>query len=125
MDKPKLTRNRVILAFAIAGIADLIQFPITAATATGLLSIPGEAADVLVDCVVMVATSMLLGFHWVLLPSFFLEAIPGPDLLPTWTACVAYVVWRRKKEQAQPPPLRPVVDVEDVQVITDRQTPPT
>jgi hypothetical protein len=125
MDKPKLTQNRIILAFAIAVIADLVQFPITAVTATGLLSVQGELADFLVDCVVMVATTMLLGFHWVLLPSLFLEAIPGVDLLPTWTACVAYVVWRRRKEQAQPPPLCPIVDVQDVQVISERPTPPT
>jgi hypothetical protein len=55
MDKPKLTQNRIILAFAIAIIADI-------------------------------------------------------------TACVAYVVWQRKKEQAQTPPLRSVVDVHAVEV---------
>ena len=115
----------MILAFAIAGIADVLQFPITAATATGVLSIPGEAVDFVLDCVVMVATSLLLGFHWVLLPSLVLEAIPGPDLLPTWTACVAYVVWRRKKQQAQPPPMGPVIDVESVKVSTERPTPPS
>jgi len=114
-----------MLAFAIAGVADLLQFPITAATATGLFSIPGELADFVVDCAVMVATTLLLGFHWVFLPSLVLEAIPGPDLLPTWTACVAYVVWRRRKEQAQAPSLRPVADVQEVQTIGDRPTPPT
>jgi hypothetical protein len=124
MDKPKLTRARIILAFAIAGVADLIQFPITAATATGVLSMPGEFADFVVDCVVMVATTLLLGFHWVFLPSLFLEAIPGPDLLPTWTACVAYVVWRWKKQQAHPPPVSPVIDVKDVEIITERPPPP-
>jgi hypothetical protein len=119
MDKPKLTRDKVILAFAIAGVADLVQIPITAATTTGLLSIPGELADFLVDCVVMIVTTRLLGFHWVLLPSFLLELIPGPDLLPTWTASVAYVVWRRKKERAQPPSIRPAV-VQEAPLISDR-----
>ena len=118
MDKPKLTQSRVILAFAIAVIADVMQFPITAVTATGLLFIPGEFADLFVDCAVMVATTMLLGFHWVLLPSLFVEVIPGLDLLPTWTACVAYVVWRRKKDQAQPPPLGSVVDIQEVEVVS-------
>jgi hypothetical protein len=119
MDKPSLTRRKVILAFAIAGVADLIQIPITAATTTGLFSIPGELADFLVDCVVMIAASWLIGFHWVLLPSFVLEAIPGPDLLPTWTASVAYVVWRRKKERAQQPPIRPAV-VQEAPMLNDR-----
>jgi hypothetical protein len=118
MDKPALTRNRIILAFAIAVIADIIQFPIVAVEATGVFSIPGELADFLVDCVVMVATTMLLGFHWMLLPTLFMEVIPGLDLLPTWTACVAYVVWRRKKEQTQRQPLSPVIDIREVEVVS-------
>ena len=116
MDKPKLTQNRIILAFAIAVIADIIQFPITAVTVTGIFSIPGEIADLVVDCIVMIATTMLLGFHWVLLPSLFVEVIPGLDLFPTWTGCVAFLVWRRKKQRAQPPPFSPVVDVQEVVV---------
>jgi hypothetical protein len=127
MDKPRLTQNRIILAFAVAIVADVIQFPITAVTATGIFSIPGELADFVLDCFVMVATCFLLGFHWALLPSLFVELVPGLDLLPTWTACVAFVVWQRKKEQAAPPP-RPVVDVRAVEVATEppaaRLTPP-
>jgi hypothetical protein len=120
MDKPKLTPKRIILAFAVAIIADVIQFPITAVEATGLFSIPGELADFVLDCFVMVATCLLLGFHWALLPTLFVEIVPGLDLLPTWTACVAFVVWQRKKEQAAPPPL-PIVDVQAVEVAS---TPP-
>ena len=118
MDKPPLTRGRIILVFAIAVFADIIQLPITAGQATGIFSIPGELADFLVDCVVMGATTMLLGFHWMLLPTLFVEVIPGLDLLPTWTACVAYVVWRRKKEQIQRQPLSSAIDVHEVKVST-------
>src|SRR6266481_65816 len=117
MDKPPLTRNRIILAFAIAVMADLIQFPITAGEATGFFSIPGEVADLLVDCVLMVATTMLLGFHWMLLPTLFVEVIPGLDLLPTWTACVAYVLWLRKKQTQQQPP-GPVIDIREDEVVS-------
>jgi len=117
MDKPPLTRNRIILAFAIAVIADIIQLPITAGEATGFFAIPGELADFLVDCVVLGATTMLLGFHWMLLPTLFVEIIPGLDLLPTWTACVAYVLWLRKKEQTQPQPPSPVIDIPEVEVV--------
>jgi hypothetical protein len=128
MDKPRLTQNRIILAFAVAIIADVIQFPITAVEATGILSIPGELADFVLDCFVMVATCLLLGFHWALLPSLFVELVPGLDLLPTWTACVAFVVWQGKKEQAHTPPIPPVVDVEAVEVVSAptsaRITPP-
>lgn len=102
MDKPPLTRTRIILAFAISVIADIIQIPITAGEATGIFSLPGELADFLVDSAVMVSTSLLLGFHWVLLPTLFVEIIPGVDLLPTWTGSVAYVIWLRKKQQPHP-----------------------
>ena len=109
MKTPKLTKQKIALAFTVAVIADSIQFPITAATATGALAVPAEGADFALDCVVMVITSALLGFHWLFLPSLVFEMVPGFDLLPTWTGCVAYVVWRRKKEQAAV-----VVDVQEV-----------
>ena len=59
-----LNRNRIILEFAIAVTADIIQFPITAGEATGFLAIPSELADFLMDCVVVGVTTMLRGFHW-------------------------------------------------------------
>ncbi len=102
MHTPKLSKQRIAAAFAVAVIADAIQFPITAATMTGVLAVPGESADLLIDSIMTVVTSSLLGFHWILLPSFVFEAIPGFDLFPTWTGCVAFVVWRRKKQQAAP-----------------------
>jgi len=110
MKTPKLTKQKIALAFAVAIIADSIQFPITAATATGVLSVPAEGAEFALDCVVMVITSSLLGFHWLFLPSLVFEMIPGFDLLPTWTGCVAYVVWRRRKNQAEPS----IVDAQEV-----------
>lgn len=110
MHTPILSKQRIAAAFAAAIIADAIQFPITAATMTGVLAVPGESADLLVDSIMTLVTSSLLGFHWILLPSFVFEAIPGFDLFPTWTGCVAYVIWRRKKQQAMPP----IVDVAQV-----------
>jgi hypothetical protein len=117
MAKPQLTQKRVILAFGIAIMADLIQIPVTAVTMTGIFAIPGEIADLMVDCVVMVATSLLLGFHWLLLPTLFVEVIPGLDLLPTWTGCVALLVKKRREEQALPPE-QPVMDVQEVEVVS-------
>jgi|SRR5215831_4305880 len=118
MEKPLLTRKRILLAFALAAIADIVQFPITVSEATGVFSIPGELADLVVDCVLMSATTMLLGFHWMLLPTLFLEIVPGLDLLPTWTACVAYVVWLRKKEQTHTQPLSRFINIPEVRVGT-------
>ena len=113
MKKSKLTQTRIRLAYAIAILADTGKFPIFAVEATGFLAIPGAAADFAMDCFVAVAVTLLLGFDWALLASFFAESIPGLDLFPSWTACVAYVVWQRKKEQS---PL-PVVEVEEVKPV--------
>jgi hypothetical protein len=103
MVAPKLTKARITLAFAIAIAADAIQVPMTAILNTGFLAIPAEAADLLVDCFAMVATCAILGFHWLLLPSFIVEAIPELNMLPTWTGCVAVVVMQRRKEQGTTP----------------------
>jgi hypothetical protein len=96
-----LTPTRVRIAYAIAACADVIQVPLNAA----ILSILGaplmQAFDIMVDIIVMVLVSKLLGFHWAFLPTFVAEAVPGASVLPTWTACVAFVVWRRR-QQAQP-----------------------
>ena len=70
----------------------------------------------------MGATTVLLGFHWMLLPSLLMEIVPGLDLIPTWTGCVAFVVWQRKKQQAQSSPLRSAVDVQEMKTV--RESPP-
>ena len=109
MNKPKLSQRRIFAAFAVSILADAIQFPATAAAATGIFAVPSEVADVFVDCVMAVITSALLGFHWLLLPTMMIEAIPGLDMLPTWTGCVALVVRQRLKEPPQP--ASPIIDV--------------
>ena len=58
-----------------------------------------EALDTAIDIATAFVVNSLLGFHWTLLPTCALEMVPGVDALPTWTACVAYVAWRRKTEQ--------------------------
>jgi hypothetical protein len=54
------------------------------------------------DLVVGVLLVRLLGFHWVFLPAFAAESLPGIDAVPTWTASVMIVTgielhpkWRR------------------------------
>ncbi len=111
MGKPVLTKERIKLAYAIAIIADVPEFPITGAEMTILGAPGGEAAASALDCIVMVAMTKLLGFHWAFVPSFLVEIVPGLDLLPTWVGCVAFVVWQRKKQQSQSAPLPTVIDV--------------
>ena len=111
MKNAPLTRKQIISAFAIAALADLIQLPFTIASTTIVLAAPLELVDFVIDFIAMVATSFLLGFHWLLLPTLIAEAIPGLDFLPTWTACVACVVKMRREGHGQPP--KPIVPEAD------------
>ena len=88
---PELTRKRIWLAFLVAVAVDILQFVLGP---FGWIFV-----DQALDVAAMILTSLLLGFHLVLLPTFVLEFIPLTDLLPTWTGCVALLISIRKKEQ--------------------------
>lgn len=106
---PSLTDTRVKSAYAVAIATDVLQF------ALGPLGWMG--ADEVLDVIAAAATWRLLGFHPLLLPTFMIEFLPLTDMLPTWTACVALVVSRRRTQQGgvEPPPPEPgdVIDVKD------------
>jgi len=91
-----LTKARIGVAFAVAVIADGIQF------AAGPLGWVGF--DQVVDVIAMVVTSAVIGFHPLLLPTFALELVPVVGELPTWTACVGAVIVLRKHSQTEVPP---------------------
>ena len=101
---PKLTRPRMVLALAVAVAADGSQL---------LLGPLGWVlGDPIIDIVAMLLTSWLLGFHWLLLPTFVLELVPLADELPTWTACViAVIVLRKRQQRSAPPPERPAAEI--------------
>jgi hypothetical protein len=103
---PKLTRIRIILAIMVAVIADGLQF---------FLGPFGWAfADQIIDVIAMLLTSWLIGFHWLLLPTFVTELIPILDELPTWTACTLAVIILRKREQRNMPafpPDKPIIEI--------------
>ena len=91
-----LTRRKMVLAIALAAIADAIQF------AAVLIGGPfGWFFDIGVDVIVMLIMFQLIGFHWLLLPTFALEFIPGVGMIPTWTGCVLWVVRLRHKQQQE------------------------
>jgi hypothetical protein len=86
---------RLKLAFVLAIAADLLQvigFPLFI---EGALS----AADDIVDGVLCVTLSLLLGWHWEFAPSFAVKLIPGVDLVPLWTLAVANV-YRKERRRA-------------------------
>ena len=43
----------------------------------------------------------ILGFHWMFLPSFLVEIVPGIDMFPTWVGCVGFVIWQRRREEKE------------------------
>ena len=79
------------LAWLVAIAADAIQIVGLPFFVEGVLS----PVDTLLDIVVAVILTRLLGWHWAFLPGLVAESIPGLDLFPTWTAAVFYVTSRR------------------------------
>ena len=108
------------LALGVALLADAIQIPVSMIAATGVMLPIAESFIVLVDLVAMALIMWCLGFHWILLPSFALEALPGLDAIPTWTLCVVYLA-RMNKQQS--PPLAKsdpeIIDIEATRVASD------
>ena len=98
LPRPALTRGRVWFAVAVALVIDALQF--------GFGPFGWAFVDEGLDIVGMIVISWAIGFHMLLLPTFIIEFIPGPDMLPTWTACTAAVILIRKRNsrrQEQPP----------------------
>ena len=97
--RPLLSKRRIWFAFAVAIATDALQF--------GLGPFGWVFVDEGLDVVAMILVSWAIGFHMLLLPTFVIEFIPGPDMLPTWTACVIAVIALRKREQrtVSPPQL--------------------
>jgi hypothetical protein len=93
LSHPKLTRERVWFAVIVAVITDAVQF--------GLGPFGWVFVDEGLDVVAMLLISRAIGFHMLLLPTFVIEFIPGPDMLPTWTGCTAAVIMLRKRTQRE------------------------
>ena len=79
------------LAWLVAIAADAIQIVGLPFFVEGVLS----PVDALLDVIVAVVLTRLLGWHWAFLPGIVSELIPGLNLFPTWTAAVFYVTSRR------------------------------
>src|SRR3954467_7863259 len=80
--KTGLRRRDVLLARGLAAAADALQIVLFPLFGEGFAS----PADWILDGVMALALTKLVGFHWSYLPGTALELIPGADLAPTWTA---------------------------------------
>jgi hypothetical protein len=86
------------LAWLVAIAADAIQIAGLPFFIEGVLS----PVDTLLDVIVAVILTRLLGWHWAFLPGLVSELIPGLDLFPTWTGAVFYVTSRRVLQDRAP-----------------------
>ena len=107
------SRGRICFALAVALMTDVLQL--------GLGPFGWLLVDEGLDVVAMILISGSIGFHTLLLPTFVIELIPGPDLLPTWTGCTTAVIMLRKRNQPKPPidvtaEVKPVPPVQVTQV---------
>lgn len=89
--RPEPSAKRIRAARLIAIAADLIQLAFIPAFAGGFFSPLNNVLDIVIG----LAMVRLLGWHLAFLPTFVAEAVPGFDLVPTWTAAVWLVTRRR------------------------------
>ena len=76
---------RIWLARGIAVAADLLQL---ALIPTGSMFGFVDPLDDVLDIIVAVVLTVLLGWHIAFVPSFIVKVIPFADLAPTWTIAV-------------------------------------
>ena len=113
---PTLTRTRIGVAMGVALATDAVQLC--------LGPLGWTFADEILDVIAMVLTSIAIGFHPLLLPTFVVELIPIADMLPTWTACTAAVIVLRKRSLAQPPLIPPIVTASPPEPSAAQVSPP-
>jgi len=79
-----LSPQRIWLARGIAVAADIVQIVFFGIMAEGFAS----PVDAVVDVIVAIALTLLVGWHIAFIPSFIIKALPFADLAPTWTIAV-------------------------------------
>jgi hypothetical protein len=104
----RLTRGRIVAAYGVAIATDALQVVL------GPFGWAG--ADEILDGIAMVASTALLGFHPLLLPTFVLELVPLADLLPSWTVSVALVIAARRTALSAGSDAGPAIDIKPTSV---------
>ena len=89
LDSP---RSRFGVALLVAVVADVVQWIGFPLFVEGALS----PLDDILDLVVAVALTGLVGWHWEFMPSLVGKLVPGVDMVPLWTLAVA-AAYRKSK----------------------------
>jgi len=94
----RVSRRRLVLAFAIAGLADALS----------ILLVLAPPAQWVVDLATAALLFLVLGRQWMLLPGLIMEAIPGLYVFPFWVLVVAAIaagrITRSKRDVSGPKP---------------------
>jgi hypothetical protein len=97
-----ISARRILLARVIAIAADVIQIALLPMVIAGAIS----PVDDLLDLVVAMVLTYLVGWHIAFVPSFIVKLLPIAEFAPTWTAAIFIATWRDKAPaQPLPPPL--------------------
>lgn len=91
MQLSERTRNKLALAVALS--ADLLQIIFFPMFAQGALSPVDDVLDIAVGATLWA----LLGWHYAFIPALIAEAVPGLDLVPTWTAAAFLAIKSKKR----------------------------
>jgi hypothetical protein len=89
----------------VADVVQIVGFPLFIEGAISPL-------DDILDFVLAVALTGLLGWHWEFAPSVIAKLVPGIDLVPFWTLAVVNV-YRKWKEVRVPGDDAEVAPLED------------
>jgi hypothetical protein len=82
--RPRFSKGRLALAFAVAALSDGLSFFLT----------PVPPLQWVADGVTALLLFMVLGWQWILLPGLVMEAIPALNVFPFWVLVVgAVAVW--------------------------------
>jgi hypothetical protein len=92
-----ISSQRIWLARGVAVAADLVQIVFFPAFSEGFVS----PLDVVVDIVVAVLLTFLIGWNIAFIPSFIIKAVPFADLAPTWTAAVLFATRTKNRSEVK------------------------
>ena len=93
----KSSWRRVWAARILALVADGVQIALLPLVLGGAVS----PVDDVIDVVVAVALTLLVGFHWAFLPTFVAELVPFVDLVPSWTLAVFFATRGQGRRSAE------------------------
>ena len=106
-----LTKAEIKLARNIGMSADALQILLFPFFGEGFLSPFND----LLDVVVCILLTQIIGWHWAFVPTFFFEEMPGLDEVPTWTLAVMLATHNRpvaSRDESRPLKAPTIIETE-------------